>query len=49
VPKQAVGFRLTPEAVRLLKALAQALGIDQTAALEVAIREMASRKKVGSK
>jgi hypothetical protein len=49
VPKTAISFRLTPEAIRLIKALAQALGIDQTAALEVAIREMASRKKVGSK
>lgn len=39
--KHPTSHRLSPEAVRLLAALAQKLGINQTAVLEVVIREKA--------
>jgi uncharacterized protein (DUF1778 family) len=39
-------FRLTPEARRLLKALAQAQGLSMTGLLEVLIREAAKREGI---
>jgi len=44
--KHAAGFRLTPEALRLLKLLASKLGISQAAALEIGIRDLAKKRKV---
>jgi predicted transcriptional regulator len=41
--KLATSVRITPEAKRLLKLLAEALGISQAAVLELAIRQMAKR------
>jgi hypothetical protein len=42
--KQSTSLRLSHDAKRLLRALAQILGITQTAALEIAIRDAARRK-----
>ena len=39
-------LRLTPEAKRLLRGLAQKLGITMVAAIEIAIRLLAEREKV---
>jgi hypothetical protein len=39
-------FRLTPEARRLLEALAIAKGVNLTAALEIIIRESAKREGI---
>lgn len=44
--KQATSVRLTPEAVRLLKELAEKLGVSQAAVIEIAIRDMASRYRL---
>lgn len=44
--KNATSFRLSDEAIRLLKLLADNKGISQAAALEIAIREMAKKEKV---
>jgi hypothetical protein len=41
--KKATSFRLTPEALRLLAALAAALGIGQGDVLEIAIRDLAAK------
>lgn len=38
--------RLSPDAKRLIKLLSQALGISQTAIIELAIREKAKREGV---
>ena len=42
---KAATFRLTEEARRLLAELAETLGIDKTAALEIAIRETALNER----
>jgi len=44
--KRATSYRLTPEGLRLLAALAQQLGISQSACLELAIRDFAKRRGV---
>jgi len=44
--KRSTSFRITAEAARLLVLLAAALGISQSACVELAIREMAKRKAV---
>lgn len=44
--KQASSIRLTLEAKRLLRALAQASGVSMSAMLELAIREKAKREGV---
>ena len=44
--KQRSSFRLSPEAMQLLAALARANGISMTAVLELAIREMAKRQRI---
>jgi predicted transcriptional regulator len=44
--KQRSSFRLSPEAMHLLAALAQANGISMTAVLELAIREKAKRQGI---
>jgi hypothetical protein len=41
-----MSFRLTPEARRLLQALAESKGVNLTAALELAIRETARREGI---
>jgi len=43
--KQAVSFRLTPEAKQLIKELAKKLGISQADVIEIAIRKLAEQKK----
>ena len=43
--KRATSVRLTVEALKLLALLAEQAGLSQSACLEVAIREMAKRKK----
>jgi predicted DNA-binding protein len=42
--KIATSFRLSPEGLELLRALAERLGISQTAVLEMLIREKAEEK-----
>ncbi|WP_172600141.1 ribbon-helix-helix protein, CopG family [Sulfuricystis multivorans] len=42
--KQATSFRLSAEALRLLKLLADAKGISQASVIEMAIREMAKKE-----
>ncbi len=44
--KKPVAFRFTEEAVRLLKALAEAKGVSQAAILEIAIREAAKKQGI---
>jgi predicted transcriptional regulator len=44
--KRTFSFRLTAEAKRLLRELAQHFGIRETAVLELAIREKAQRAKI---
>jgi len=44
--KNATSFRLSDEAVRLIKLLAESKGVSQAAVLEVAIRELAKKEKV---
>ena len=44
--KKQVGIKLTAEARRLRAALARKLGVDQTAVVELAIRQMAQREDV---
>jgi predicted transcriptional regulator len=46
VQKVSTSVRLTQEGKRLLDALAEKLGISQSAALEIAIREKARKEKV---
>jgi hypothetical protein len=46
--KEATSYRLTPEAKRLLKALAAQLGLTDHAALEIAIRATAQRHGIGT-
>ena len=44
--KKQVGIKLTAEARRLRSELARKLGVDQTAVVELAIREKAAREGV---
>jgi hypothetical protein len=44
--KHPTSIRLTPEALRLLKALAKRLGISQAAVMELALRLLAAREEV---
>lgn len=44
--KKATSYRLSDEARRLLAALAASLGVTQTAALELAVRQLAKREGV---
>ena len=39
-------FRLSTVALRLICLLAQSLGLSQTAVVEMAVRELAQRKKI---
>lgn len=45
--KHPTSIRLTPEGLRLLKALAEKLGISQAAVMELALRRMAAKEGVG--
>jgi predicted DNA-binding protein len=45
--KRATSFRLSHEALRLVKELATSLGISQTAVLEIIIREKAKQENIG--
>lgn len=44
--KEAVGFRLTPDARRLIGTLASRLGVTQAAVVELGVRELAKREGV---
>ena len=44
--KQRTGFRLSPDAMALLEALAAANGISKTAVLELAIRDTAKKQGI---
>ena len=44
--KNATSFRLSEEALRLIKLLAESKGVSQAAIIEMAIREMAKKEKV---
>lgn len=46
MPKQPFHTRLSEEALRLLKTLAEQKGISQTAVIELAVRELAKKEKV---
>lgn len=46
VEKQSTSIRLTPDAIRLLAALAKQLGVSQSAIMELAIREKAAKENV---
>lgn len=39
-------FRISPDALRLMKAMAEAKGISQTAVVEIALRDLAKREKI---
>lgn len=43
-PKHASSYSLTPDAKDMLRLLGEALGIPQSAVLELAIRQMAKRE-----
>jgi predicted transcriptional regulator len=45
-PKEATSFRLTPEAKRLLEALAEKNGLSLSACMETIIRKEARREKI---
>ena len=44
--KTATNFRLTPEAVRLLHALAKEMGLSYTSVIETILREIAKQKGI---
>ena len=44
--KEATSFRLTPEAIALIKELAKKLGVSQTDIVELAIRKLAQHENV---
>lgn len=44
--KESVGFRLTPEAIALIKKLAKKLGVSQADIVEMAIRKKAEEEGV---
>jgi hypothetical protein len=43
MPKQSRNFRLSPEALALIRELAERLGVSQAAILEMAVREFAKK------
>lgn len=46
--KNPTSFRLSLLGLKLLVALSEALGVSQTAVVELAIRELANKKKVNA-
>ena len=44
--KRATSYRLSKEALRLLARLAESMGMARTACLELAIRDLATQRKV---
>jgi hypothetical protein len=44
--KKPASFRLTTIALRLLRVLAEGMGLSQTAVVETAIRELAKKNKI---
>lgn len=44
--KESISFRLSPEAIELIKALAKKLGVSQAAVMEIAIRKLAESENV---
>jgi predicted DNA-binding protein len=47
--KYATSFRLSAEAIRLLKALAEAKGVSQASVIEMILRDAAKREKLDTK
>lgn len=45
-PKIPNSFRLSEDALRILRALAEYLGVSQAAVIEMALRELARKEKV---
>ena len=45
--RQSASFRLTPTALALLTAIAEAEGVSRTAILEITIREAAAKRRIG--
>jgi predicted transcriptional regulator len=43
--KQPTSFRLSPEALSLIRELAEKLGVSQAAVLEMAVRKMAKEER----
>jgi hypothetical protein len=43
--KEPISFRLTPEAIRLIKEMAKRLGVSQAAVVELAVRKLAEQEK----
>ncbi|MDO8607696.1 MAG: ribbon-helix-helix protein, CopG family [Phaeospirillum sp.] len=51
MPKQerkSTSVRLTPEAVRLIEALAVRMGVNQSAVIELAVRCLAKAERIGT-
>lgn len=44
--KIATSYRLSAEAIRLIKLIAEAKGLSQASALEIAIRELAKKESI---
>jgi hypothetical protein len=44
--KEPISFRLTPEAIRLIKEMAKKLGVSQADVIEMAVRKLAEQEKV---
>lgn len=42
--KEQIGFRLTPEAIALIKEMAKKLGISQADVIEIAVRKLAEQE-----
>jgi predicted DNA-binding protein len=43
--KQAISFRLSPEAIELIKELAKKLGVSQADIIELAVRKLAKQEQ----
>jgi hypothetical protein len=44
--RTSVGYRLSEGALKLIVALSAAMGLSKTAVIELAVRELAKRKKI---
>lgn len=47
--QRATSYRLSPEALALIEALSKRLGVSRAAVVEVAVRHLARREKIGGK
>ena len=44
--KKSIGFRLTPEAITIIKELAKKLGVSQADVVEMAVRKLAKQEEI---